>query len=101
MIDVFAQPYEALLLFHGGAVTGIVYLLLRCFRNATESRILTHVYDALFVLILFAVLSGYLYLANYGTVRGFLIVAFILGFVAVYTVFGPLFARIIQKIRKK
>ena len=101
MIDVTAQPYEALLLFHGGAVAGLVYLLLRIVRNLTNRRFFTHLCDTLFVVILFGILAGYLFLANYGTVRGFLIVSFLLGFAAIYGLFGPVFARITQKIRKK
>ena len=101
MINVFAQPFEALLLFHGGAVAGMSYLLLRVPRNLTASRLWAHLLDALFVLLLFAILWGYLYLANYGTVRGFLLVTFALGFAAVYTLFSPLFARLTQKIHKK
>lgn len=100
MIDVFAQPYEALLLFHGGAVSGLVYLLLRLLRTGTK-RFFTHLADAVFVLLYGAILSGYLYLADYGTVRGFLLIAFGLGFAAAYGLFSPLFSRISQKIRKK
>ncbi len=101
MIDVTAQPFEALLLFHGGSVAGFCYLLLRIVRHASKKRYVTHLCDTLFVLILFGVLAGYLFLANYGVVRGFLLAAFALGFFAVYRLFGPLFARISQKIRKK
>ncbi len=101
MIDVTAQPYEALLLFHGGAVTGMLYLLLRLVREGTKRRIATHLCDAVFVLLFGAILAGYLFLANRGTVRGFLLIAFALGFFAVYTLFSPLFAGISQKIRKK
>ena len=101
MIDVTAQPYEALLLFHGGAVAGLVYLLLRIVRDLAKKRFFTHLCDAFFVVILFGILAGYLFLANYGTVRGFLIVSFFLGFATVYGLFGPIFARITQKIRKK
>lgn len=98
MIDVFAQGYEALLLFHGGAMTGLLYLLLRLLRT---NRAVTHVLDAVFVLLLAAILSGYLYLANYGVVRAFLLIAFALGFAAAYGLFSPLFTQISQKIRKK
>ena len=101
MIDVTAQPYEALLLFHGGAVAGLVYLLLRIVRNLSKKRVVTHLLDALFMVFLFAILAGDLFLANYGTVRGFLLAAFIAGFFAAYALFGPIFARITQKIHKK
>lgn len=101
MIDVTAQPYEALLLVHGGAVAGFCYLLLRTVRLRCRARIATHLCDAVFTAVLFALLAGYLYAANYGTVRGFLLLSFAFGFAAVYRLFGPLFARISQKIRKK
>lgn len=101
MINVYAQPYEALLLFHGGAAAGLLYLLLRVPRNLSERRITVHLIDALFVLLLTVILWGYLYLANCGTVRGFAILAFILGFAAFYALFSPLFNRMTQKIRKK
>lgn len=101
IVDVFAQPYEALLLFHGGAVAGLCYLLLRIVRTVSTRRFITHLCDAVFVLLLFTVLCGYLYLANYGTVRGFLLFAFALGFAAAYALFAPLFSRMTQKIRKK
>ena len=101
MRDVTAQPFEALLLLHGGAVAGLCYLLLRLVRARSGKRWVTHVCDAIFVLILAVFLPGYLFLANYGTVRGFLVVSFSLGFAAVYGLFGPIFARITQKIRKK
>ena len=101
MIDVVAQPYEALLLFHGGAVAGFVYLLLRIVRNLSGKRFVTHLCDAIFVPVLFAILAGYLFLADYGTVRGFLLAAFVAGFFAVYALFGPVSARMTQKIRKK
>ena len=100
MIDIFAQPYEALLLFHGGAVAGLCYLLLRIVRIRFKAKFVTHLCDALFVIILFVLLAGYLYAANYGTVRGFLIAAFSSGFMAFYALFAPLFARISQKICK-
>ena len=100
MIDVTAQPWEALLLFHGGAVTGMLYLLLRLIRTGA-GRAVTHISDAVFVLLLGAILAGYLFLANYGTVRGFLSAAFALGFAAVYGLFAPVFARMTQKFRKK
>lgn len=100
MIDVFAQGYEALLLFHGGAVAGFLYLLLRFLRTRAKARFFTHLADALFVLLLAALLAGYLFTADYGTVRGFLLVAFGLGFFAVYALFGSLFFEISQKIRK-
>ncbi len=101
MIDVTAQPYQALLLFHGGAVAGLLYLLLRLIRTGTARRIATHLSDAVFVLLLGAILAGYLFLANRGTVRGFLLIAFGLGFAAVYGLFSPIFTGISQKIRKK
>ena len=100
MIDVTAQPYEALLLMHGGAAAGLFYLLLRIVRNRFQKRWITHLCDAVFVAGLFAILAGYLFLANCGTVRGFLLAAFLLGFSAFYGLFGPIFARITQKIRK-
>ena len=101
MRDVVAQPYEALLLLHGGAVAGVCYLCLRVVRNRFDRRWITHVLDAVFVLLVSGIFAGYLYLANYGTVRGFLTAAFLLGFFAVYRLFGPIFARMTQKIRKK
>lgn len=101
MINVFAQPYEALLLFHGGAVAGLCYLLLRIGRNLSGRRIVIHLLDALFVVLLFAILSGYLYLAGYGTIRGFLLASFALGFAVCYAAFAPLFAAMTQKFRKK
>lgn len=101
MRDVTAQPFEALLLFHGGAIAGLVYLLLRTVRNRLNRRWVTHLCDAVFVLIGALLLAGYLFLADYGTVRGFLIASFLLGFGAVYGLFAPMFARITQKFRKK
>ena len=101
MRDVTAQPFEALLLFHGGAVAGLCYLLLRIVRTRAGKRCFTHICDAVFVLIGAALFSGYLFLANCGTVRGFLTAAFLLGFAAVYGLFAPVFVRISQKIRKK
>ena len=101
MRDVTAQPFEALLLFHGGAVAGFVYLILRIVRTRSRRRWVTHLCDAVFVLTGAALFAGYLFLANYGTVRGFLSAAFLLGFAAVYGLFAPLFARMSQKIRKK
>ena len=97
MIDVTAQPYEALLLFHGGAVAGFTYLLLRLIRTRADRRLVTHICDAVFVLLGGAILAGYLFAANFGTVRAFLLIAFGLGFSAVYA----LFSGISQKFRKK
>lgn len=101
MRDVTAQPFEALLLLHGGAVTGLVYLLLRVIRIRANRTRVTHVCDAVFVLTGAALFSGYLFAANCGTVRGFLSAAFLLGFAAVYGLFAPIFARMTQKFRKK
>lgn len=101
IVDVFAQPYEALLLFHGGAVAGFCYLLLRIVRTVSTRRFVTHLCDAVFVLLLFAILCGYLFLANYGTVRGFLLFAFALGFTAAYALFSPLFTGMTRKFCKK
>lgn len=101
MRDVTGQPFEALLLFHGGTVTGLLYLLLRIVRNRIGKRWITHLCDAVFVLLSAAVFAGYVYLANYGSVRGFLVVAYLMGFAAFYALFNALFARISQKIRKK
>ena len=101
MRDVTAQPFEALLLFHGGAVAGLCYLLLRLLRERVRRRWFTHLCDAFSVLLLFAILGVYLFLANYGTVRGFLLASFACGFAAFYGLFGPLFARMTQKFRKK
>ena len=101
MRDVTGQPFEALLLFHGGAVAGVVYLLLRIVRIRVNRRLMTHLCDAVFVLTGAALFAGYLFLANYGTVRGFLSAAFLSGFAAVYGLFSPVFARMTQKIRKK
>ncbi len=101
MIDVTAQPYEALLLFHGGAVAGFTYLLLRLIRTRADRRLVTHICDAVFVLLGGAILAGYLFAANFGTVRAFLLIAFGLGFSAVYALFSPLFSGISQKFRKK
>ncbi|MBQ1632618.1 MAG: spore cortex biosynthesis protein YabQ [Clostridia bacterium] len=101
MRDVTGQPFEALLLLHGGAVAGLIYLLLRIVRTRVKSRIVTHLCDAVFVLIGAGLFSGYLFLANCGTVRGFLCAAYLLGFGAVYALFSPTFTRMTQKIRKK
>ncbi len=101
MRDVTAQPFEALLLLHGGAVAGLCYLLLRLVRVRSGKRWVTHVCDAIFVMILAVLLPGYLFLANYGTVRGFLLAAFAIGFAVCYGAFSPVFTRISQKIRKK
>ena len=92
---------KALLLMHGGAVAGLVYLLLRVVRTRANRRFVTHLCDAVFVLTGAALFAAYLFLANYGTVRGFLSASFLLGFATVYILFAPLFARITQKIRKK
>ncbi|MBR6039540.1 MAG: spore cortex biosynthesis protein YabQ [Clostridia bacterium] len=101
MRDVTAQPFEALLLFHGGAIAGFVYLILRTIRTRAGRRWVTHLSDAVFVLTGAALFAGYLFLANYGTVRGFLSAAFAFGFAAVYVLFAPIFARMTQKFRKK
>ncbi len=101
MRDVTAQPFEALLLFHGGAVAGLIYLLFRLARDRVQKRWFTHLCDAIYAPILFAILAGYLFLANYGTVRGFLLATFTVGFAAMYVLFSPIFTRISQKIRKK
>jgi O-antigen/teichoic acid export membrane protein len=101
MRDVTAQPFEALLLFHGGAVAGLSYLLVRIVRERVGRRWFTHLCDGVFVLLLFAILGVYLFLANYGTVRGFLVASYIGGFAAFYGLFAPLFARMTQKFRKK
>ena len=101
MRDVAAQPFEALLLFHGGAVAGIVYLLLRVVRIRAGRRWVTHLCDTVFVLTGAALFVGYLFSANRGTVRGFLSAAFLLGFAACYGLFSPIFTRLTQKIRKK
>ena len=42
MRDVTGQPFEALLLMHGGAVAGLVYLLLRVVRTRANRRFVTH-----------------------------------------------------------
>lgn len=101
MRDVTGQPFEALLLFHGGAVAGLLYLLLRLLRIRAQKRVFTHLLDGVFVLTAAAVFAGDLYLANYGTVRGFLAAAFFAGFAVAYGLFSPLFTQISQKIRKK
>ena len=101
MRDVTGQPFEALLLFHGGAIAGFLYLLLRVIRTRFRRRIVTHLTDAVFVLSAGAVFAGYLYLANRGTVRAFLTAAFFAGFAAVYLLFSGMFTAISQKIRKK
>lgn len=101
MRDVTAQPFEALLLIHGGAVAGLVYLLLRTVRTRFQRKIVTHLTDAAFVLTSAAIFAGYLYLANYGTMRAFLTAAFCLGFAAVYVLFSSMFNAISQKLRKK
>ena len=101
MRDVTAQPFEALLLFHGGAIAGFVYLILRTIRTRAGRRWVTHLCDAVFVLTGAALFAGYLFLANYGTVRGFLSAAFAFGFAAVYVLFAQIFARMTQKFRKK
>lgn len=101
MIDVTAQPYETLLLFHGGAVAGLVYLLLRVIRVRAGKRWATHTLDAVFVLLNAAIFAGYLFVADRGTIRGFLTAAYAAGFAAAYALFSPLFSRITQKIRKK
>ena len=101
MRDVTAQPFEALLLFHGGAVAGLLYLLLRVVRQRFCRRAVTHLSDAVFVLTAGAVFAGYLFAANRGTVRAFLAAAFAAGFAAAYLLFSPVFSAISQKIRKK
>ena len=101
MRDVTAQPFETLLLFHGGAVAGFAYLLLRVVRTRAGRRWVTHLCDAVFVLTGAALFAGYLFLANCGTVRGFLTAAFLCGFAAVYGLFAPVFTRMTQKFRKK
>ena len=101
MRDVVAQPFEALLLMHGGMTAGLCYLLLRTARSRTNRRVWTHLCDAAFVLLHTVILTGYLYLANFLTVRLFLIAAYALGFFAAYALFGPIFARMTQKFRKK
>ena len=101
MRDVTAQPFEALLLLHGGAVAGLLYLLLRTARSRCKKRIAVHLTDAVFVLAGGTVFAEYLYAANRGTVRGFLAAAFAAGFAAVYLLLSPLFSGISQKIRKK
>ncbi len=101
MRDVTAQPFETLLLLHGGAVAGLCYLLLRVVRTWASRRWVTHLCDAVFVLTGAALFAVYLFLANRGTVRGFLCAAFACGFAAAYALFAPLFTRITQKIRKK
>ena len=101
MRDVTAQPFEALLLFHGGAVAGLLYLLLRVIRSRFQRKSVTHLTDAVFILTCGAIFAGYLYLANFGIMRAFLAAAFCLGFAAVYILFSSVFAAISQKIRKK
>ena len=101
MRDVTAQPFETLLLFHGGIVTGFLYLLIRVMRTRLQRRNLTHLFDALFVLTAGVVFTGYLYLANRGTVRAFLLFGYGFGFVLTYLLFASGFSAISQKIRKK
>lgn len=101
MRDVTAQPFETLLLLHGGALAGLLYLLLRVVRVRLNKRWTAHLIDAVFVLSAGGIFAGYLYLANRGIVRGYLAAAYLFGFAFCYALFSPVFSAVSQKIRKK
>ncbi len=98
MIDVFAQGYEAALLFCIGIGAGLLFALLN--RIGGKRGLFRHVCDLLFVVLSAALLLFGTLIASDGIFRGFYVLCFTTGAIVSAWAFWPLFAEKLQKIRK-
>lgn len=80
MSDIFLQPAVSLVMLYGGLVLGILYAVLRVFRNVFRSRACTAVCDLVFVGCGACVSAYCLLLTTKGELRAFAILFLALGF---------------------
>ena len=97
-----AQPVIFMITLYGGIVLGIAYDIYRALRKAMKKgRWLTFLFDSLFIITLGLIVTFVLYTANFGELRLYTIVGFVLGFALYMAGLSPLFFYIVRRIKAK
>ena len=96
-----SQAFVFLVMVYGGIVTGLVYEFYRLLRRIFGTgRIVTAVFDILFVLCAFFIFAYILYLANAGQLRFYLLLGYVLGFLLYVFGISRLLNTIYRQIHK-
>lgn len=87
---------------YGGIITGVLYDAYRILRRALRAgRIVTALFDTMFVLCALAIVVAVLYTVNSGELRAFTFLGFALGFFIYITGISCFLHYIFQKIFRK
>lgn len=93
------QAYIFLCIVIGGMLIGFVYDLFRVSRKAIKTKnIIVHLEDILFWLLVSILIFGILFVCNAGEIRGYAIIAIILGVIIYVFMFSPYVIKILLKI---
>jgi len=75
------QSYVFLYSLYGGILIGIFYDIYRAIRGKKRSeRLITSLWDILFLLSIFAVVVWAIFSSSYGDIRGYVLIGFLVGF---------------------
>ncbi len=102
MMTTEPQISVFLITLYGGIASGIIYDIYRALRKVTgQKRLTTALIDAVFVLIIGAVILSMLYIANKGELRLYTFVGVALGFALYMTGLSPFIIFMYGKIKNR
>lgn len=75
------QSYVFSYSLYGGIIIGVLYDIYRVIRGRKKSeRLITSLWDILFLFSVFAVVVWAIFSSNYGEIRGYVLIGFLVGF---------------------
>lgn len=81
METVQFQSYVFLYSLYGGIIIGVLYDIYRVIRRIKKSeRLITSLWDILFLFSVFAVVIWVIFSSSYGEIRGYVLIGFLVGF---------------------
>ncbi len=97
METVQFQSYVFLYLVYGGILAGILYDIYRAFnRRKRGERLVASLWDVLFLLSVFFVMLWAIFSSNYGDIRAYVFIGFLVGFYLYEMLLGKIVSALIR-----
>lgn len=96
METVQFQSYIFLYSVYGGIIIGILYDIYRALRGRRKrDRVITSLWDVLFLAAVFMVVMWAIFSSNYGDIRAYVLIGFVVGFYLFEKLLGRIMVRIV------
>lgn len=87
---------------YGGILIGIIYDIYRVFRGRKRNEgVITSIWDILFIIVVFFIIVWAIFSSNYGDIRAYVLIGFVVGFYLYERLLGRIAAAVLKYVTRK